>query len=411
MKPAQISPDKTDIKKNNIINILEVIRRPGTHSRREIQKLTGLSWGAVSTITAGLLEKGYIADTGEKETALGRKPSALDINYEDNFIIGIDLNILGLTVTVSDIKGRIKNENTKILQRSDKIYILNELTKILDSIILRDFRDKNLLCIGIAAQGPVDMETGVSIFSPHFTKWENVNICEMLFKRYSIRAFIFHDPDCVLLAERLFSDYDTQNPVLIRLDKGIGMSAVVSGGAFLGARGHSSELGHVTIDANGPQCDCGKKGCFEVFATSTGIVRRFLEQAKQGARTSVRFNDPDSVTYMEIYEAANAGDELCQKIYRSAGFHIGMAIACVINLFGPDEIILYGCIAEIHDIYENIMNETIRENVFYASRLPVVRYSRLDKNAAALGGGLSAFSKYIRTEPLAFSHNKQGEKS
>ena len=387
---------KADIKRNNIISILDIIRQPGTHSRREIQKITGLSWGAVSTITSLLLEQNLIIETGEADTAFGRKPSEIDINPHIHYVIGIDLNILGLTVVVSDIKGGIKSEITRLLPHADRDYILDELLKILDIDVFEKFRDRQLIAIGIAAQGLVDTQAGISVFSPYFKNWKNVEICKLIEERYALPAYIFHDPDCVLLTERLLSGYSSKNPVLIRMNNGIGMSAVVNGEPFSTAEGHSPELGHVTAEADGPLCGCGKKGCFEAFISNTGIVQRFFEQVNQGWETAINLSNPGTITYQTIYEAAKSGDALSMQIYKTTGFYIGMAIACVINMYGPDEIILYGNIPKMHDIYEEEMQRTIESNVFYAQRIPPIRFSVLDKNAAALGGGLSAFSKHIK---------------
>jgi len=397
MRQAQVN---NDLKINNTLRILREIRQDGPISRRDIQKSTNLSWGTVSAITTTLINADILTETDTVETSLGRRPSEVDINNNDNLIAGIDLNISALTVVITDLKGKLVVKKTSLIVQTDKESVIRGLFFLTDDVF-NEVKGKKILSIGIASQGVVDIENGISVYSPHFTNWNNVEICKMFEERYDIPSFIFHDPECVLYSEKFFSNsYDkaySTSSALIRLDKGVGMSVFTGVGIHHSLGQKAAELGHITMDINGPLCNCGKQGCLETYVSTKEIANRYLEKVNKNNAITEIFNDPDSITYLSLYDSARNGDTLSIEVYNELGFYLGLAIAHVINLFCPDEIILYGTIADIHDIYKKKMNDTITENVFpiYKSQWEIRYTTILGKDAAAIGGALSAFESYI----------------
>ena len=115
-----LSPrNSTQIRCNNIRTLLAAIKANGPVAKRELQKLTGLSWGAVSSLTGLLCEHGYIVSAGKQVTSVGRKPSELDINGDDHYIVGVDLNLSGLCGVITDMKGRIIREWLRLFARNE----------------------------------------------------------------------------------------------------------------------------------------------------------------------------------------------------------------------------------------------------------------------------------------------------
>ena len=115
-----VSPrNSSQIRRNNIRTLLASVKQSGPISKRDLQKLTGLSWGAVSSLTGLLHEHGYVVYTGKQVTNVGRKPTELDINANDHYIVGVDLNLSGICGVVTDMKGRIVREWLRLFARSD----------------------------------------------------------------------------------------------------------------------------------------------------------------------------------------------------------------------------------------------------------------------------------------------------
>lgn len=143
------------MRKSNICVLLSEIKQNDPLSKRDLQDRTGLSWGAISSITAMLCEKGYIVPTGKQRTHVGRKPFQLDINPNDYFIIGVDLNIAGLCGVIVDVKGRVVREWIRYLTRHTYDCVMDTLLGLLDEIV-ETYAHKHIAESGLAVQGVVD---------------------------------------------------------------------------------------------------------------------------------------------------------------------------------------------------------------------------------------------------------------
>lgn len=171
------------MRKSNICVLLSEIKQNDPLSKRDLQDRTGLSWGAISSITAMLCEKGYIVPTGKQRTHVGRKPFQLDINPNDYFIIGVDLNIAGLCGVIVDVKGRVVREWIRYLTRHTYDCVMDTLLGLLDEIV-ETYAHKHICGIGLAVQGVVDSEAGISERLPQVQNWKNVPIQKIVEERY-----------------------------------------------------------------------------------------------------------------------------------------------------------------------------------------------------------------------------------
>lgn len=156
------------MRSTNMLSVFNCIRKHGPISKRRIQEETGLSWGAVSTFSADLLERGIISETGRVDTGSRRSATAFDINLENNLIIGIDTNVIGMTGVIIDLKSRVK---TKIHQElvSNHISELLEQMKGIIRLLMAEVSDQSVIK-GSASPSPghVDTERGVSVLARRF---------------------------------------------------------------------------------------------------------------------------------------------------------------------------------------------------------------------------------------------------
>ena len=389
--------NSAEIRQNNIRSILNSIKENGPVSKRELQKYLGLSWGAVSALTSKLTANGYVVQVGKQTTNIGRKPDELDINSENNYLVGIDLNLSGICGVLADIKGRIIQKWVRLIAQNEYNCVIDTLFNLLDTIICVEYPHKNILGIGMAVQGIVDVANGVSVYFPEIRNWENVPIKEMIEKKYQKCTLIMHDPNCIMVAEKAFGSSwinIAQNAILLRIDNGLGMSMMLNQQLYMGTNGKAGELGHISMDVNGPLCACGNRGCLEEYASGNGLVRRFVEQVNQGKYTSANIGDINGVGYKVLIEAAEKGDELCLSLFRQMGRYLGIAVSIAINILNPDLVVLYGAMAENHDLYYDDMLQNINEHVF--GDIPVkILISSLGVYAAAQGAALLASDYYV----------------
>ncbi len=175
---------------------------------------------------------------------------------------------------------------------------------------------------------------------------------------------------------------------------GVGGGLVINGQLHLGIGGTGGELGHQTIDLNGPVCGCGNRGCLEAFASGPAIAAMGVKAVIQGLTTNIGElvgYDLNKITPDLICEAALCGDAIAKEIYNRAGNYIGIAISNVLVCVGPRKVVLAGGVASAGDLLLEPIRRTIKERVTVmpADQVEIVRAS-LGGNAGVIGVALWA---------------------
>ena len=394
--------NSTQIRSSNIRALLNAIKENMPISKRDLQKITGLSWGAVSTLTGLLYDHKYVVSAGKQTTNVGRRPSELAINSDDHFIVGIDLHISGLCGVVTDMKGRIVKEWVRLFAHEDYTCIMETLFSLLDDILLNTFHDKHILGIGLAVQGIVDVENGVSISLPQAANWHTVPLKEILEERYGCLTMIMHDPQCIMFAEKAFGESFlniAQNAVMLRLDDGIGISLLINGKMHMGSNGRAGEIGHIPVEKDGPVCTCGNKGCLEEFASGRGLVHRFVERVNQGEETDADINSIHKEGYKELAIAAQRGDTLCSDLFEQMGCYLGIALSSVVNILRPELVVLYGELTQYRSLFFDQVEQHLQAHLYADTQVKLL-FSSLGRNAAAQGAALMVSDYTIETLDL-----------
>lgn len=250
-----------DMSKVNCSNVLNVIREAKEISRKEISEITGLSWGGMTKIVNKLFEKGYIEEEKNAEaTGVGRTPGVISICKDKNVVIGFDINHQGLEGCVINLAGEILGEYSAPMKFSNKEELLESIISFTSNVV-KENNSKNILGIGVAMQGMVDANKGISIKFPGCPNWENVAIKEILENHLHYPVRIEHDPNCMLYS--VIYNNPEENCVLFRIDSSIGMAVTVDGNVLQG--NGLLEVAHSIAVPGGRQCVCGKQGCVEAY--------------------------------------------------------------------------------------------------------------------------------------------------
>jgi glucokinase len=231
--------------------------------------------------------------------------------------------------------------------------------------------------VGVAAAGIVDMERGICRFLPNLPGWVNIHLVEKLLRKIDLQTFLINDVRAMTLAEwTLGAGVGVKNLICIAVGTGIGGGIVLDGKLYFGSEGLAGEIGHQTIEPDGPRCTCGNHGCLEALASGANIAFQAIRIVKQGATTIIRDlveNDLNRITPMVVAEAARSGDQMALDIWEREAYYLGMGLANLVVIFNPEMIILGGGIAEASDLLIEGVQETLRDRVLLGHDLKRLR--------------------------------------
>ena len=278
-------------------------------------------------------------------------------------VIGIDVGgtyIRGGIVSGNKITSRLKI-NTEA-KKGRKAVIKN----ILDSV--KTLHSKDIAAIGLGVPGLVDVKRGVVKYSPNLPL-KGADIKKLISKTFRKPVFVDNDANCFALSELIYgAGRGKKNIIGITLGTGIGGGIIIGGKLYYG-RGNAGELGHMTINFDGPKSKCGNDGCVESYASIRGII---------GRAKGLDIENP-----RELFGLAEDGDKKALKLWDETGFYLGVAIANYANIFDPDVIVLGGNISKAWKFFYKNMNLTIKKKALVKD--VKVAKSRLGDDSGVLG--------------------------
>ncbi len=304
-------------------------------------------------------------------------------------VIGVDLggtNIrFGLVTEEGEILRRLQAE-TKSTEGKNKV-----IAKIKHGIDILLVPEKEKIAgIGVGCPGPLDSRKGIIFEMPNLRGWKRVALKKMLEKEFKLPVKIQNDANCSALGEHwIGAGRDVKTMIHLTLGTGIGGGIILNDQLWIGRDSCAGELGHITISLNGPKCACGNYGCIEAYAAAQGIVRRFKERLKAGARSSLKKkirNEKIQLTPRLIYLAAKNGDRLSKTIIEETGQYLGIAIASYVNIFNPEMVVLSGGIAQAGKLLFDAIKKEVKKRALAAmtKNLKIVK-SELGDDSGILG--------------------------
>ncbi|MCI0450790.1 MAG: ROK family protein, partial [Candidatus Latescibacteria bacterium] len=192
--------------------------------------------------------------------------------------------------------------------------------------------------VGIGCAGLIDAHRGILRESPNLPAWRGAPLARIARTHFRLPVRLENDATSAALGESFVRGERGRDLVFITLGTGVGGGIVAGGRVVRGATGFGGEIGHMTVDPNGPACRCGSRGCLEAYAGAYGIVRAAREAAQSRGRTrgplARRLSGRD-VCARDVLDAARRGDPVGRAAARVVGEHLGLAIASLLNVLNP----------------------------------------------------------------------------
>lgn len=390
-------PANHNIKSFNKHAAVDLIRFAGKGiSRSDIAEELGLTRAGVTIIVNDLLESGIILETNSRSTPSGRPPVVLELNPEYGLVAAIDMGASHLSVAVGDFSARIIQETElpfRIANGPEKC--LEEVNKALEEIVKQcGITIKDLSAVGVSVPGPVVTDAGMVMSPPIMPGWDRFPIRDTLEKYWKISVTINNDADLGALGEWAYgAGRGEKNLAFIKVGSGIGAGLIIDKQIYVGSTGSAGEIGHLTIDKNGPLCTCGNYGCLEAFASGSAIEIQAQKLVESGKRTLLTKSEHNKLNVSDVADAARRGDLAAQEIIKRSGTFIGIAIANLINMINPGIVIIGGGVAQVGDLLTGPIRQEVRERSLPASEHAVrITTAMLGRRSSLIGALVQAIN-------------------
>lgn len=298
--------------------------------------------------------------------------------------IGVDLGGTNITAGQVTAKGKIfKVKTAPTLARERKEKVISRI-KGLIHLLMTD----QVIGIGIGSPGPLSSSRGIVYNPPNLPGWKNVPLRAILAREFKLPVILENDANAACFGEKWVGrGKGVKSLICLTLGTGIGGGIILENKLIRGIDDTAAEIGHMTIDPDGPKCGCGNYGCLESFSSATALVKRAREILSQNKKSILHQLPEDKpLTAKDIYEAAKKGDSLARELLEETGRYLGIGIATLINLLNPEMVVLSGRMAGAKEFIFGAIHEEIKKRSFAVPfRRVKIRTSSLGEYAGIIG--------------------------
>jgi len=345
------------LKKNNLISVIRAVTlNNDLITKPEIARQTGLTIASVSNFINELIDRNIIIEKGYDISSGGRKASLFCLNSTVYYLIAAYISLDKIQFSVYDLALNVVVDdviNYSISETSVENGIETIVTGI-KKIIQNSKIDKNFFVgIGITVPGPVNFKSGCINQLVNAPKWTNVPLKNNIESKTGITTFVDKDINGMLhyikWKERLV---ENGTIVVLSITDGVGAGVVIGNNIYRGNHYIAGEIGHTCIDLEGGVCNCGKRGCIELYITKENILK------VANRNLTEKYNSVNNI----ILIAAN-GNKTCKDIIDKAKYGIYLCLDNIIMAYDPDEIII-NCewLIDSPNIFSDIMNMIFDNN-------------------------------------------------
>ena len=366
----------TDLSHHNRLAIFSNIRRHGPVTKPKIAEATGLTAVTVTNVVRELESEGWVVRDGYAASSGGRRPVSYRIAAEAGTIIAVDAAGYQVDAAAIDLGGKIlRRERTalNLERKTPTLAVIESITKMADEIGWNQ-----IVGVGLAVPGIVEPSTGAVLHSVPLG-WRDVPLRTIVENTFGWPAVVYNQTHAAVYGEldSAWSD-DFECILYLHVGLGIGMGVVVDGRVHWGAHGMSGELGHTVVEPEGPECECGNRGCLERLAS----VRALVEYAREmGSDVS-----GDAAGLEALFSRAAAREGAERAALRKVCRYLSIALVNACHLFDPEFVLVSGPEEDREQVLVNFLRQELGRftPLFAGGKIQMARV-RLGQSARLIG--------------------------
>ncbi len=303
--------------------------------------------------------------------------------------IGIELGVKNIVAGILDKNGKLLRRDT-IPTNKDREFeeIMRDMCGLISKILSdEDLEIKSVRYIGVGCPGITDNFNGI-VLKNYSMNLNNANVRAEIQKYFNVPVYVENDANCVAIAEYLLgAAYGTSNSLTVKVGVGIGGGIILEGCIYNGLNFGGTEFGHMVIDFNGRPCICGRKGCWEQYASASALIsqtKQLIEKYPDSILANIASSCCNNqITELTIFEAAKAGDEMAKQVCREYVIYFAEGLANIVNILMPEVVILAGPISKLGNSLVYPLVDLLREKI-YCKELHIPEFKMAEMGNAGI---------------------------
>jgi predicted NBD/HSP70 family sugar kinase len=373
-----IAIDHSDIKTNNKKRIINLLSKERELTKLDISRKLDISVPTVTTIVGELKEEGIVEEAGMATSTGGRKPVIIRFLPDSRYSIGIDLGRDYVRAVLTNLDSKIIEDRIKGLSVITEQEVLIVTKNLIEDLLNSQEGIQNkLLGVGFSLPGIVDEKELTLKIATNF-RLKNISFKE-LEAYFNLPIFLENEANAGALAEsKLGIAKDLNNLIYVSVTEGIGGGILINDDMYKGSDRRAGEIGHMSISKNGRQCNCGRKGCWETYASNRALIKDYNEKS-----------DKKIKSVSEVIQRFGIGEENAVQTVQDYIENLAHGIQNLIFIFNPDYIVLGGEISKYASIFsQELSNKVFGSNEFYNEGDVSILFSSLGSDSNILGASL-----------------------
>jgi len=337
--------------------ILDLVRNCQPVSRADLARRSGLQRSTVSAIVDQLIADRWITEGATRTLPRGRKPTSLHLNVDRAAIVGVDLRPGTTRIALAKLDTSFIVETAVPTTGTAEQFTRQLTARIVSLIASRP--ELNFEGIGVSLPGRVDARSHQLVFAPNLP-WQNLDLKNPLERATGLPVGLENAANACALAEIWYGRHaeSVRNLIAVTVSEGIGAGIIVDGQLVRGATGMAGEFGHVSLDANGRRCNCGNRGCWEVFASNRAALRYYEELTAASRRRNRAAGK--NISFDDLLALVAEGDAPAGRALDRMAQYLGVGLAMLVSSLSPDLITVVGQVTTVWNRVEPIISDVVR---------------------------------------------------